>query len=161
MKTRTLPILLALALFLSPLQIVFAQTTSGLADWSSVQRIKTDAKLIVKHRDGRDIKGNMIDASDAALTIDQNGKPLTIARADIRQIYVNSGQASKAKWTALGAGIGAGAGAGIGAIQYSPNRDDSEIYVVMGVLLGTGAGAVGGLLFGQSRRKRELVYSAY
>jgi len=30
----------------------------------------------------------------------------------------------------------------------------------MGTLIGTGVGAVSGLLFGQSRRNRDLVYDA-
>lgn len=76
------------------------------------------------------------------------------------QIYVSEGRADKAKWTAIGAGVGAGAGAGIGAIKYSPDRDDSGIYVVGGLLIGVGAGALGGLAFGASRRQRTLVYSS-
>ena len=86
-------------------------------------------------------------------------RPFAIARADIRQVYVTHGKAEKGKWAAIGAGIGAGGGAGIGAIKYSPDSDDSGIYVVMGLAIGTGVGAVTGLLFGQSRRDRTLVYS--
>jgi hypothetical protein len=77
----------------------------------------------------------------------------------VRQIYVTTGRAEKGKWSAIGAGIGAGAGTGIGAIKYSPDSDDSGIYVTMGLLIGTGVGAVSGLLFGQSKRSRELVYN--
>ena len=63
----------------------------------------------------------MIEATDTTLTIDRDGKPLSIARADVRQVYVIEGKAQKGKWALIGAGIGAGAGAGIGAIKYSPD----------------------------------------
>jgi len=157
MRRKSLPVLIVVALLLSQAPVTFAQSTSG--DWRAVQQIKTDAKLIVKHKDGKEITGRMIEANDTALTIDRNGKPFSIARSDVRQIYVTTGKAEKGKWAAIGAGIGAGGGAGIGAIKYSPDSDDSGIYVTMGLLFGTGVGAVSGLLFGQSKRSRVLVYS--
>jgi hypothetical protein len=102
----------------------------------------------------------MIEANDNNLTMSRSGKVVNVARSDIREIFHSKGKAAKGKWAAIGAGVGAGAGAGIGAIQYSPDRDDSEIYVAMGSLIGVGAGAVTGLLFGTSRRNRTLIYSA-
>ena len=60
---------------------------------------------------------------------------------------------------AIGPGVGAGAGTGIGYSKYEPRGDDTEIYVVMGLLIGAGAGAAAGMLFGQTRRKRVMVYS--
>ena len=110
--------------------------------------------------DGKELKGEMIEASDTALTIDRDGKPLSIPRSDVRQVHVISAKASKAKWALIGAGIGAGAGTGIGATKYRSDRDDYGIYIYMGTLIGTGVGAVSGLLFGQSRRGRDLVYDA-
>ncbi|HEY0729673.1 MAG TPA: hypothetical protein VGD38_16445, partial [Pyrinomonadaceae bacterium] len=66
---------------------------------------------------------------------------------------------SKGKWALIGTGIGAGVGTGIGYAKYSPDTDDSELYIAMGFLIGAGAGAVSGLLFGQGKRKRVMVYS--
>ena len=102
----------------------------------------------------------MIEATDTALTIDRDGKPLSIVRNDVRQVYVIEGKAQKGKWALIGAGIGAGAGAGIGAAKYSPNVDDSELWIPVGIMFGTGIGAVSGLLFGTSTRKRVMVYDA-
>lgn len=160
MKSKTLPILIAAALLLSNMPRVFGQQAAS-SDWSSVQGIQTDSKLLVRPKRGSDIKGRMIDATGTTLTIDRDGKPFSIARTDVRQIYVTSAKAEKGKWSLIGAGAGAGAGAGIGAAKYSPESDDSEIYVVMGLLIGTGVGAVSGLIFGQSRRDRILVYNAF
>jgi len=125
-----------------------------------VQQIKTNEKLFVRQKNGNEIKGEMIEASDSALTIDRDGKPLSIPRANVRQVYIVEGKAQKGKWALIGAGVGAGAGAGVGAVKYSPNRDDSEIWIPVGLMFGAGIGAVSGLLFGQSTRKRTLVYAA-
>jgi len=146
--------------------LVITQVPSALAqqasssEWSTVQQIRTNEKVVVKLKNGNDVKGQMIEANDSTLTIDRSGKPFSIPRAEVRQVYVTHGKAEKGKWAAIGVGAGAGAGAGIGAIKYSPDSDDSEIYVVMGLAIGAGVGAVTGLLFGQSRRDRTLVYSA-
>jgi len=158
MKRKTLPLILVLLLLSSHTPLAFSQTPS-LTEWASVQQIKTNARLFVRQKNGKEIKGKMIEASDTTLTIDRNGKPFTIARGDVRQVYVVSGTAQKGKWALIGAGIGAGAGAGIGAAKYSPNSDDSEIYIPIGLLIGAGSGALSGMLFGQNTRKRELVYA--
>ena len=110
--------------------------------------------------DGKQFKGEMIEASDTSLTIDRDGKPFSIPRSDVRQVYVIAGKAQKGKWALIGAGIGAGAGTGIGATKYDRNKDDYEIYIYMGTLIGTGVGAVSGLLFGASKRSRVMVYDA-
>ena len=120
MKSKSLPVLIAVALLLSQAPVTFAQSTSS--NWHAVEQIKTDAKLIVKQKDGKEIKGRMIEANDTTLTIDRNGKPFSIARTDVRQIYVTTGRAEKGKWSAIGAGIGAGAGTGIGAIKFHRQR---------------------------------------
>ena len=152
-------ILLALLLIASHSSLAFSQQSPS-NEWSVVQALKAGEKLVVKKMDGKQVKGEMIDASDTTLTIDRDGKPLSIPRADVRQVYVRVGKAEKGKWAAIGAGIGAGGGAGIGAIKYSPNVDDSELWVAMGFMIGAGAGAVTGMLFGKGKRKRVLVYTA-
>lgn len=159
MKHKTLPLFLVLLFLSTNAPLAFSQTPS-LSDWASVQQIKTNERVFVRQKNGKEIKGRMIEATDTTLTIDRDGKPFGIARGDVRQVYVVSGAAQKGKWALIGAGIGAGAGAGIGAIKYSPNIDDSELFVPVGLLIGAGTGALGGMLFGQSTRKRDLVYAA-
>jgi hypothetical protein len=159
MKHKSISLLLVSLFLASYSPLALAQQVSS-NDWAVVRQLRTNEKLVVKKMDGKELKGEMIEASDTALTIDRDGKPLSIPRSDVRQVYVISGKASKGKWALIGAGIGAGAGTGIGATKYRSDRDDYEIYIYMGTLIGTGVGAVSGFLFGQSRRSRDLVYDA-
>src|SRR6188474_3196713 len=145
MKSKTLPLLLVLLLLSTHAPLAFSQSPS-LSEWASVQRIRTNERLFVRQQNGKEIKGRMIEGSDTALTIDRDGKPFSIARADVRQVYIVEGKAQKGKWALIGAGVGAGAGAGIGYAKYSPNRDDSVIWVPVGLMFGAGIGAVSGLL---------------
>ena len=154
---KPISVLLVLLLLSSQMPLVFAQSFS---DWAAVQHIQTNEKLFVRQKNGKEIKGKMIEASETALTIDRDGKPVSIPRADVRQVYIVEGKAQKGKWALIGAGVGAGAGAGIGYAKYSPNRDDSEIWVPVGLMFGAGIGAVSGLLFGQTTRKRTMIYAA-
>jgi hypothetical protein len=158
MKRTILPLTLIALLLSTNTPLVLAQTGS-LSDWSTVQQIKTDEKLMVRQKNGKEIKGEMIEASETSLTIDRDGRPFSIARSDVRQVYIVHGKAQKGKWALIGAGIGAGTGAVIGAAKYSPDRDDSEIWLPVGVIMGSGFGALGGMVFGQTTRKRELVYA--
>jgi hypothetical protein len=159
MKRKSVSLLLVLLVLASSSPLTMAQRASS-NDWAVVKQLRTNEKLVVKRMDGKELKGEMIEASDTALTIDRDGKPSSISRTDVRQVYVISGKAEKGKWALIGAGVGAGAGTGIGATQYRADRDDYGIYIYMGTLIGTGVGAVSGLLFGQSRRSRDLVYDA-
>lgn len=156
---KLIPLVLILALLSTHAPLALAQQSTATNNWSAVQQLKTNERLVVKQKNGKELKGLMIEATDNTLTIDRDGKPLSIPRADVRRVEVVEGKAAKGKWALVGAGIGAGAGTGIGYTKYSPDSDDSEIYIGMGLLIGAGAGAVGGLLFGQSRRKRVTVYS--
>src|SRR6266498_4554951 len=159
MKPKLFSLLLAGMLFRaqSPFALVQAQ---GVRDWSAVQSVGTDERLIVKQKDGKTIEGRMIEASETNLTLSRNSKVINIPRDSILQIHHSKGKAAKGKWALIGAGIGGAVGGGIGAAKFSSGRDDSEIWLPVGLIFGAGAGAVTGLLFGASRRQRELIYRA-
>ena len=157
MKFKFIPLFLVVALLSTFTPLAFAQSTAT-NDWTAVQRLNTNARLVVKQKNGKEIKGLMIEATDNTLTIDRDGKPVSIARSDVRHIELIEGKAQKGKWALIGAGIGAGTGAGIGRAKYSPHRDDSEIWTSVGLLFGLGIGAASGVLIGVSRRKRVMVY---
>ena len=156
MKRKLIPVCLVVVLLSTHAPIVLGQQ---LSEWAAVQQLKTNERLVVKQKNGKEIKGLMIEATDTTLRIDRDGKPHEIPRADVRRVFVVEGKAAKGKWALIGAGIGAGVGTGVGYGKYSPDSDDSEIYITMGALIGTGAGAAAGMLFGHLRRKRVMVYS--
>jgi hypothetical protein len=158
MHKRLVSMMITAVLMMAPCQFVLGQTTTG--NWSAVQAVAVDDRLIVKQKDGKTIEGKMIEASETNLTISRDGKVVNISRDAIRQIEHSTGKAAKGKWTAIGTGAGAAAGAGIGATKYRADRDDYGIYPVMGAVIGAGVGAVTGLMIGASRRKRELIYVA-
>jgi len=158
MKAKISTYLLVAALLMTQLPVALAQRS--LHDWSTVQSVATNDRLIVKQKDGNTIEGQMIEANDTNLSLSRKGKVVNISRDNIREIHHSRGKAEKGKWAAIGTGVGAGVGAGIGATKYRSDRDDYGIYPVMGAILGAGIGAVGGLAFGASRRSRELIYTA-
>jgi len=160
MKTKLSCLLLGATLLLAqaPLALVRAQTS--LHDWSVVKAVGVDEQLIVKQKDGTTIEAKMIEATDTNLTLSRKGKVVNISRDSIQQIEHSKGKAQKGKWAAIGAGIGAGVGGGIGLAKNNSIIDDGELYILAGVVIGAGSGAVGGALFGASRRKRELIYTA-
>ena len=159
MKRRILPVLLVLLLLSSHAPLAFSQQASS-NDWTVVQQIKSDVKILVKQQNGKEVKGSMIEANETSLTIDRNGKPFSLPRADVRQVYVIEGKAQKGKWALIGAGVGAGVGTAVGYAKYSPDRDDSEMWIPVGLMFGTAGGAGSGLLFGPSTRNRVMVYDA-
>ena len=160
MKSRIFSLLIVGSFLIAQLPLAVAQAqTSGAAGrgWAAVQALAADERLIVKQKDGRTIEGKMIEASETNLTLSRNGKVVNIARDTIQQIQHSKGKAAKGKWTAIGTGIGAAAGAAIG---QSKVKSDAEIWLPVGFIFGAGIGAVGGLIFGASRRQRELIYQA-
>jgi hypothetical protein len=156
MKYKLIPLFLVVALLSTFTPLAFAQQSGATNDWTAVQRLNTNARLVVKQKNGKEVRGLMIEATENTLTIDRGGKPLSIARGDIRHIQLIEGKAAKGKWALIGAGIGAGVGAAIGASKYESN---SEIWLPVGIMFGTGIGAAGGVLMGHTRRKRVMVYS--
>ena len=159
MKRKPVTLFLVLLLLSSHSPLIIAQQASS-NNWAVVQQIRASEDLVVRKMDGKQVKGEMIEASETTLTIDDDGKPVSIPRAQVRQVYVIESKAKKGKWAWIGTGVGAGTGAAIGATKYSSNSDDSEIWVTVGLLFGAGIGAATGVLLGQSRRKRVMVFDA-
>jgi len=160
MKTKSLSLLIAAALVITQFPIALAQTQSTSGDWSAVKAMGADERLIVKQKDGKTIEGKMIEANDTNLTMSRNNAVVNISRDSIRQIQHVRGKAAKTKWALIGAGLGGAVGAGIGATKVSPDHDDSEIWVPIGLMFGAISGTVGGLVFGATRRDRTLIYQA-
>ena len=164
MKTRILSLgpatILVAAILVASIPVAAVQAQSSLHDWSTVQAVGADERLIVDKKDGKTITGRMIEATANNLTISRHGKVEHIARESIQRIYHSTGKAQKTKWAGIGAGIGTAAGGGIGGAKAASTGDDGAIYTLMGLIIGAGAGAGAGAVFGATRRHRELIYTA-
>jgi hypothetical protein len=160
MKRKLSCLLLGATLLLAPAPMALVRAQTSLHDWSVVKAVGVDERLIVKQKDGSTIEGKMIEATDTNLTLSRKNKVVHISRDNIQQIEHSKGKAQKGKWALIGAGIGAGVGGGIGLAKNNSIIDDGELYIAAGVLIGAGSGAVGGALFGASKRYRELIYTA-
>jgi small nuclear ribonucleoprotein (snRNP)-like protein len=155
-----LNILLAVALAYSPVAVV-AQQSASYGEWGLVKALPQGADLIVKLKSGETLRGKLASVTDTTLNIiGKKNKTETLDRNDISEVYQSKRKSEKAKYALIGAGVGAAIGGGIGAAKNSPPVDDGEIYVIGGLSLGAGIGALGGWLFGQARRKRVLIYQA-
>jgi hypothetical protein len=136
----------------------FAQQARG--EWGNVQSVTVAEDLSIKLKDGKKIRGEFSSANESELTIIRKGKQQVVARDSIAQIHRLERKAEKAKYAAIGAAIGAGAGAAIGGAKASSASDDGYVYTFIGVIFGTGFGALGGFLFGAGKRKHVLIYQA-
>jgi len=151
--------LVAVALLISTLApAALAQRVSG--DWTNVQSVAPGDEISVKLKDGHKLRGRFSSASESELTILRKNKQQPIARNTIAQVFRLERRAEKAKYAAIGAGIGAGAGAAIGGVKAQSTSDDGYVYTIVGVIFGTGFGALGGFLWGAAKRKHVLIYDA-
>lgn len=158
--TSVIACVLAISVFISgTAPVAFAQAANN-GDWANVQSVGIDESLSIKLKDGKQVSGKFSSANDAELTIIRKGKQQVIAKDSIAQVFHLQRKAEKAKYAAIGAGIGAGAGTAIGGAKASGTGDDGHVYTIVGVLFGTGFGALGGLLFGAAKRKHVLIYEA-
>jgi len=138
--------------------VAFAQQARG--DWTAVKSLPADADISIHLKTGKKVHGEFLSATDNELTITRKGKGESFAKDTIAQIERLERKAEKGKYAAIGAGIGAGVGGGLGAAKAATGVDDGRTYTVVGLMLGTGFGALGGFLFGQAKRKHVLIYQA-
>lgn len=158
-KLAIVNLLLAFALIYAP--IAAARQSASTGEWVSVQAVPQGAELIVKLKNGKTVRGKLDRVTDSALSLTvKNNKTETVYGNDVSTIYQLKRKAEKAKYALIGAGVGAAIGGGLGAAKNSPPIDDGEIYVMAGIPLGAGIGALAGWLFGQGRRRRVLIYQA-
>ena len=140
--------------------VAFAQQPAR-GDWTSVQSVAPGEEVSVKLKDGHSLRGRFSSATDAELTILRKNKQQAIARNTIARVHRLERKAEKAKYAAIGAGIGAAAGGTIGGVKAaSGSSSDDGIYTLVGLIFGTGFGALGGFLFGAAKRKHVLIYEA-
>jgi hypothetical protein len=142
------------------MELARAQTVEVSREWAALRSAKTGEPWKVRQKDGKTIKGELTAVTDAGLTLTRGNKPIVIDRDHVAMAWRMVKKPAKGKHALIGTGVGAAVGAGIGAIKYSPQSDDSEIFVYMGMWLGAGIGALVGMGMGAGRRVPVLVYQA-
>jgi hypothetical protein len=157
--TSTMAVALAIMLFAGTITpAAFAQQARG--DWTAVQSLPADEDIAIKLKTGKQVRGEFLSATANEVTITRKGKGESFAKDAIAQIDRLVRKAEKGKYAAIGAAIGTGAGAGIGGAKAASASDDGYVYTIAGVAMGAGFGALGGLLWGQAKRKHVLIYQA-
>jgi len=156
--TAIASLVLVASLVCSPLAV--AQQPVAPGDWSAVQDVPPGDELVIQLKDGKSVKGRVSSVTGDEIGLTRKSRTETIRKDSMAHVYKFKRKAEKGKFAAIGAGIGAGAGLGIGLAKNSPPVDDGEIYPKIGAAPGAGIGAIGGFLFGQTRRQRVLIYQA-
>jgi len=150
----------AIFMLLSQPSFLLGQNVSEQQNWEAVQALSTGVKLLIETKDGKQLKGNLANASLTTLALIRNNKTNNLNKDDIRKIYQLSG-GSRAKSALLGTAVGAGGGAGVALILLGSTggSDDTNGILGTGAAIGAGIGAIVGLLLGKSSR-RVLVYES-
>ena len=133
-----------------------ALAQSGAGSWDAVKAVYTDTKLEVKLTSGETLKGKMIDATDAALALLQDGRRVEVPRDRVQRVYVE-GKRSVKRTTLIGAAVGGGGGLGLGIAVFS-RGDFARSVITAPAIAGAGIGAAVGALLGQRRSKPVMIY---
>jgi hypothetical protein len=173
MKARnkvTIAIAFTLMALIARPQIIFAQdpptpatpATTVRGSWDRLKAIPPGDEVAVTLRNGKTLKGRLINVSDTVLTLAQGKKTTDLTRGDTLKVY-RVVRKSTTRSTMIGLAIGAGAGALIGGASIaalSEGSEDPGLWVIASLFfgaIGAGVGALTGYLFG-SRKQQELIY---
>ncbi len=109
MKTRFIAICLASMMAVqTPVILGQSPNPASSRDWETVKQIPTDEKLVVRKKDGKEIKGEMSNASDSELILYRKNRDESIKREDIQRIWTVSppNKRKQRVITSLGFGVG-------------------------------------------------------
>lgn len=139
---------------------VVAQTPSDPpADaWGEVQALQPGDELTVKLKDGRSLKGKLMSARDAGLTLKDGKGDSVLGRENISRVYRHVPK-SRNKAMAVGAAVGGGLGVIGGASSDGAGDLGQPGAIVLAGAVYAGAGALIGWALGGGK-KRVLIYQA-
>jgi len=164
MRTKPQPfsvLVVVAALLFSTLTVTAQQQMNN---WSRVTALASGARLSVKLKTGKTLKGTLNSASDTGLSLQVKNSAVDVKREDVATVHEVVKKSSAMKATLIGTGVGAGVGAAAGGIADA--NDDSGFEKIDHVataalaIAGAGAGALVGYLLGRGGSKRELVYES-
>jgi hypothetical protein len=157
---RLLALGLALAFALAQSPAASAQTRArALDDWSAVQTLSPDQKIIVRTKDGDRLTGRFDSANDLLINFTDGRRKVSLTRESVKLVQLDRGN-SRGKGVLFGAAIGAAAGFALGSVLYFPAKNDMAGSTVpgsaaVGLAVGAGIGAATG-----KGNKNETVYEA-
>jgi outer membrane lipoprotein SlyB len=159
-KKSAIVVAFALMAMLANPQIAFAQITPNpiKGSWEGIKAIPPGDEVVVRLRNGQTLKGNLINISDTALTIEQAQRATDISRSDALRVHRVVSKSSK-RATLIGLGIGAAIGL-IGSVATAKSGEgegDADLGALIAGTIGAGAGALIGYIVG-SRKQRALIY---
>jgi len=102
------------------------------------------------------VKGKMLDATDATLTLTRDGERVVVPRDQVMRVYVE-GKRSVKRTTLIGAATGGGGGLGVGFAVFS-RGDFTRSVITVPAIAGAGIGAGIGALLGLRRSKPVMIY---
>jgi hypothetical protein len=167
MKTRkrgaivAVLVLMALIARTAKPQIMFAQAPDNpiRGSWEMLKAIPPGDEVALRLRNGRTLKGKLINVSDTVMSLSHRNITTDVTRADTLRVYRVIPKSAK-RATMMGLGIGAGVGGLAGGLAAANGPGEPGEYgwgvLIVGVI-GAGVGALTGYLFG-SRKQRELIY---
>jgi hypothetical protein len=124
-------------------------------DWTYLQRLSTDTKLIVETKNDDVFKGKFTEVTDDLLRLTIDGRRVDLKRGDIRKVYLAQPRTRFASAMMGAAGLGA-IGLVVGTVvELAGNKQGIKV----GVATGAGVGAILGTISGSSH-KGELIYEA-
>lgn len=149
--------------------VSLAQATDPIATgmWTGVKKVPPGEELIVKLKDGKEVKGTLSSISDTGLTLARGNRTTGLKRENVLQVYRlgRKTRGSATRWGAIG---GALLGVVLGLVMYGAdagpfydleNESVGALFGTMAVTgsIGAGVGAASGYALG-SREARVLIY---
>jgi hypothetical protein len=128
-------------------------------NWDSVRSVGVGREVAVKLKNGKNVKGRYIAATESTLSMSVGGGITELARQDVKQVFVVLPR-SRSKGRRIGAAIGSTlALAGVGGLEDSSGDGlpPGAAMVALG-LAGAGIGAFFGTLVAPTK-KRVLIYA--
>jgi hypothetical protein len=129
--------------------------------WENLNTLQCNEKIQVVEINANKISGLFSNVSDAAISLQAEGRQQTIQRPDVRSVKLMK-YPHRLRNTIIGAAVGAGVGAGIGTVGHHQgslqNPNGTLIKPAQGAEIGAVIGLVGGAVIGALVTSHKTIY---
>ena len=94
-KKSPIACMVAVCLLISVIAPAALGQQAVIGDWSVVQSLSPDEQIIISLKNGKEIKGKVLDAAGSDVTITRKGKRESLAKDTVAQIHHVKGKARK------------------------------------------------------------------